>query len=73
MVNGTNPGDIGADEDTEADLDVEWSGAIAPGASIQFVTSSSTESTDGTELSAEYIVDTMVPTPPDPQFELWRM
>ena len=60
----TDPGDYGADEDTEADLDVEWSGAVAKGANIDFVTSKTTGSTDGADLSAQYIVDTLDPTPP---------
>ncbi len=57
IVNGPDPGDLEGNEDTEADLDVEWSGAVAPNASILFVTSKSTESTDGVTLSAQYIVD----------------
>jgi hypothetical protein len=54
IVNGTNPG-INADVD-EALLDVEWSGAVAKGAAIKFVVSASTSSTDGVDLSAQYIV-----------------
>jgi pseudomonalisin len=57
IVNGTDPGDTGADEDGEADLDVEWSGAVAKGATIKFVVSKSTFSTDGVDLSAQYIVN----------------
>jgi subtilase family serine protease len=57
IVNGPDPGDLGADEDYEADLDVEWSGAVAPNAAILFVVSKSTYSTDGVDLSAQYIVD----------------
>ncbi len=57
IVNGPDPGDLGADEDGEADLDVEWSGAVAPNAVIEFVVSKSTYSTDGVDLSAQYIVD----------------
>jgi len=57
LVNGTDPGDQGLDEDVEADLDVEWSGAIAKNATIKFVTSLSTASTDGVDLSAQYIID----------------
>ncbi len=57
IVNGPDPGDVNSDEDTEADLDVEWSGAVAQNASILFVTSASTGSTDGVDLSAQYIVD----------------
>jgi subtilase family serine protease len=57
ILNGTDPQDQGFDEDIEADLDVEWSGAVAPNASILFVTSKSTKSTDGVDLSIQYIVD----------------
>jgi hypothetical protein len=53
--NGPAPG-INADEG-EADIDIQWSGAAAPGATINFVTSESTETTDGVDLSALYIVD----------------
>ena len=57
IVNGTDPGDLGGAEDQEADLDVEWAGAVARNATIQFVTSRSTSSTDGSDLSAQYLVD----------------
>ena len=57
IVNGPDPGDQGSSEDGEAALDVEWSGAVASGASIDFVTSASTSATDGVDLSAQYIVD----------------
>ena len=57
IVNGTDPGDIGANEDGEADLDCEWSGGVAKGASVKFVVSKSTSSTDGVDLSAQYIVN----------------
>ncbi len=59
-VNGPDPGDLGSDEDLEADLDAEWAGAVATGATINFVTSASTNATDGADLSAEYIVDNNV-------------
>jgi hypothetical protein len=55
IVNGTDPG-INGDEG-EANIDVQWSGAVAPQATIDFVTSASTETTDGIDLSAVYIVD----------------
>ena len=55
ILNGPDPG-INSDE-SEADIDVQWSGAVAKGATIDFVTSQSTETTDGVDLSAEYIVD----------------
>ena len=53
--NGSDPG-IGLDE-SEADIDVQWSGAVAKGATIDFVISQSTETTSGTDLSAVYIVE----------------
>ena len=55
ILNGVDPG-INGDE-AEADIDVQWSGAVAPQATIDFVTSESTETTDGVDLSAVYIVD----------------
>ncbi len=55
--NGTDPGDLGSGEETEADLDVEWSGAVAKNATIKFVISKSTATTDGVDLSAQYIVN----------------
>jgi pseudomonalisin len=56
VVNGTDPGIWNSDEETEADLDVEWSGAVATSATIKFVVSKSTNTTDGVDLSAQYIV-----------------
>ena len=58
IINGQDPG-IGPDE-VESALDVEWSGAAAPGATIKFVLSSSTVTTDGIDLSMVYAVDNLV-------------
>ena len=55
IVNGQDPGILPGDE-TESDLDVEWAGAVAKGATVDFVTSASTSASDGVTLSAEYIV-----------------
>ncbi len=55
IVNGPNPGYVTNDQ-LESDLDLEWSGAVAPGASVTFVTSRSTGLTDGVDLSASYAV-----------------
>jgi len=55
IMNGPDPG-IVADE-TEALLDVSWSGAVAKNATIDFVVSASTETSLGVDLSALYIVD----------------
>jgi len=53
---GPNPGIVSGDE-TESLLDVEWSGAIAKGATVELVVSASTSTSDGVVLSALYIVD----------------
>jgi len=58
--NGPNPGKT-ADE-SEADIDTQWSGAVAPGAKINLVVSATTSSTDGVDLSALYIVDNNLAT-----------
>ncbi len=56
--NGPDPGHLATEGDElESDLDVEWSGAVAKGATIDFVVSASTNSSAGVDLSAEYIVD----------------
>jgi len=58
ILNGPDPGVSGpGGDETEADLDVEWAGAVAKGATIDLVVSESTEVTAGIDLSALYIVD----------------
>jgi len=54
---GPYPGNLGGGEEAEATLDTTWSGAIAPGATIDFVISGSTNTTDGIDLSEFYIVE----------------
>jgi subtilase family serine protease len=54
-LNGPDPGIQG--DEPEANIDVQWSGAVAPNATINFVVSQSTETTPGTDLSAVYIVE----------------
>lgn len=53
--NGTDPGDLQGGDREEATLDVEWSGGIAQGATIDFVVSKSTATQFGTDLSAIYV------------------
>ncbi|HEY4950775.1 MAG TPA: Ig-like domain repeat protein [Candidatus Acidoferrales bacterium] len=55
ILNGPDPG-FQSDE-SEADIDTQWSSAVAKGATIDFVESQSTEATLGVDLSAEFIVD----------------
>ncbi|HEX5230334.1 MAG TPA: protease pro-enzyme activation domain-containing protein [Bryobacteraceae bacterium] len=57
VVNGPNPGIVSSDEQAEANLDVEWSGAVAKNAEIKFVISASTTASDGVALSSQYIVN----------------
>ena len=53
--NGPDPGIQG--DEAEADIDTQWSSAVAKGATIDLVVSQSTEATLGVDLSAEFIVD----------------
>src|SRR5579883_1239480 len=57
ILNGSDPGVIAGGEQGEATLDVEWAGATAPKATVQFVLSASTSSSDGVALSSQYIVN----------------
>jgi hypothetical protein len=57
IVNGTDPGDLGGAEETEAVLDTTWAGAVAPTAWLALVVSQSTATTDGIDLSELYIID----------------
>lgn len=58
ILNGPDPGLVSGDEG-ESDLDVEWAGAVAPAATIDFMVteSSDTDGTPGIDGSALYIVD----------------
>lgn len=57
VLNGPDPGDLGGGEEAEATLDSTWSGAIAPGANVDLVVSASTNTTDGIDLSENYIIE----------------
>lgn len=57
IVNGgAAPGFVTGDE-LESDLDVQWAGAVATGATVKFVTTASTATSDGIGLSALYAVN----------------
>ena len=56
IVDGIDPGILVGDE-TEADLDIEWSGAVAKNATIKLVIAAATEVSGGTHLAALYAVD----------------
>ena len=57
ILNGADPGITSVSEEGEADLDTQWSGAVAPGATVNLVVSASTSTTPGIDLSALYIVE----------------
>jgi hypothetical protein len=59
--NGADAGKLASGEDeTETDLDMEWAGSVAKGATIHLVISATTNTTAGVDLSAQYIVDNNV-------------
>lgn len=60
ILNGEDPGTLGLNDYIEATLDLEWSSAIAPRATIKVVPSASTFTTDGVALSSMYIVDNRI-------------
>ena len=60
ITNGADPGVPSSGDKTENTLDVEWSGAVAKGAAITFVTTASTSTSDGAAASALYIIDNKI-------------
>jgi subtilase family serine protease len=56
IVDGSDPGLVSGDQ-SEATLDVEWAGAVAPAAAVDLVVAASTATTDGIDLASEYIVN----------------
>jgi subtilase family serine protease len=56
VLAGADPGLVAKDQD-ESTLDVEWSGAVAPAATVKLVVGASTATTDGVDLAAAYIVN----------------
>jgi hypothetical protein len=57
ILDGPDPGNLGGGEEVEAVLDATWSSSVAPNATIDFVTSQTTETTDGVDLSEVFIID----------------
>lgn len=57
VMDGVDPGIVSSGEESEALLDASWSGAVAPGATVDLVVSATTNTEDGTDLSEFYIVD----------------
>lgn len=59
IVTNSDPGVLDGDTD-ETTLDTEWSGAVAPNATVKVIISASTNSEDGIDLSAMYAVNNNV-------------
>lgn len=57
LVSGPDPGVADETDSDEALLDVEWAGAVAPGATINLVVAGSTDTTSGVDLAATYAID----------------
>src|SRR6202043_3386472 len=59
---GTDPGiqscSTPTGDECEAILDVEWAGAVAKGATIDLFVAATTNTAFGTDLSAQYIINT---------------
>jgi subtilase family serine protease len=56
LLTGNDPGLVAADQQ-ESTIDAEWSGALAPAASIKLVVAASSASTDGIDLASAWIVN----------------
>lgn len=56
VVTGSDPGLVTADQE-ESTIDAEWSGAVAPGASVKLVVAASSAATDGIDLASAWIVN----------------
>lgn len=56
IIDGPDPG-LALSDQAEATLDLEWSGAVAPAASVTLVAAASTATTDGVDLASAYIVN----------------
>ena len=59
-VSGPDPGIADLTDSEEAMLDVEWAGAVAPGATINLVVAGTTDTTSGVDLAATYAIDNEV-------------
>jgi subtilase family serine protease len=55
-------GPFGTGEESEADIDLQWAGATAPGAQVDFLACATTTTTAGVDLAAIYAVDHLAPT-----------
>ena len=54
ILAGTDPGKTG--DEIEADIDTQWTGAVAKGATIDLVIAANTNTSNGVDLAAQFIV-----------------
>jgi subtilase family serine protease len=57
VIDGADPGILTGGSETEALLDVEWSGAVAKGAQIHFVIAADTDIASGLILAILHVID----------------
>jgi pro-kumamolisin-like protein/Big-like domain-containing protein len=57
IIDGTDPGILTDGSETEGLLDVQWSGAVAKGAQIDFVIAADTNDASGLILAALHVID----------------
>jgi len=55
-------GPNGTGEESEADIDLQWAGTAAPGATVDFIACASTMTSGGVDLAAMYAVNTLYRT-----------
>ena len=55
-------GPNGTGEESEADIDLQWASAVAPGATVDFIACASTMTSGGVDLSAMYAVNNLYRT-----------
>jgi hypothetical protein len=52
-------GPFGTGEESEADIDIQWAGTVAPGATVDFIACASTLTSGGVDLAAMYAVNNL--------------
>jgi subtilase family serine protease len=60
LLSGPDPGITTPIDVQEAMLDVEWAGAVAPGATINLVVAGTTATSNGVDLAAAYAIDNAI-------------
>ena len=60
IVSGPDPGLSMSGDQVESSLDVEWAGAVAPMATVNFVAAANTDTTDGITLATIYAVENAI-------------